>query len=42
MSLMKRSLAEAIGTVRLVFGGCGSAGLAAAFPNVGIGLLGFP
>ncbi len=40
MSLTKRSLAEAIGTFWLVFGGCGSAVLAAAFPNVGIGLLG--
>ncbi len=38
--LMKRSLAELIGTFWLVFGGCGSAVLAAAFPNVGIGLLG--
>lgn len=33
-------IAEAIGTFWLVFGGCGSAVLAAAFPNVGIGLLG--
>jgi len=33
-------LAEFIGTFWLVFGGCGSAVLAAAFPNVGIGLLG--
>ena len=33
-------LAEAFGTFWLVFGGCGSAVLAAAFPNVGIGLLG--
>jgi aquaporin Z len=32
--------AEFIGTFWLVFGGCGSAVLAAAFPNVGIGLLG--
>ena len=40
MSLTKRSIAEAIGTFWLVFGGCGSAVLAAAFPNVGIGLLG--
>src|SRR5262249_60558466 len=29
-----------LGTFWLVFGGCGSAVLAAAFPNVGIGLLG--
>jgi len=33
-------LAEFIGTFWLVLGGCGSAVLAAAFPNVGIGLLG--
>jgi aquaporin Z len=33
-------LAELIGTFWLVFGGCGSAVLAAAFPEVGIGLLG--
>lgn len=39
-SLIHRSLAELIGTFWLVFGGCGSAVLAAAFPNVGIGLLG--
>jgi aquaporin Z len=35
-----RVLAEFIGTFWLVLGGCGSAVLAAAFPNVGIGLLG--
>ncbi|MEA3277305.1 MAG: aquaporin Z [Pseudomonadota bacterium] len=40
MSLMKRSIAEFIGTFWLVLGGCGSAVLAAAFPDVGIGLLG--
>jgi aquaporin Z len=40
MSLSKRASAEFIGTFWLVFGGCGSAVLAAAFPNVGIGLLG--
>ena len=40
MSLGKRATAEFIGTFWLVFGGCGSAVLAAAFPNVGIGLLG--
>ncbi|HVL10471.1 MAG TPA: aquaporin Z [Burkholderiaceae bacterium] len=40
MSLVKRSLAECIGTFWLVLGGCGSAVLAAAFPEVGIGLLG--
>jgi len=37
---MKRYSAEFIGTFWLVLGGCGSAVLAAAFPNVGIGLLG--
>ena len=40
MSLTKRASAEFLGTFWLVFGGCGSAVLAAAFPNVGIGLLG--
>ncbi len=40
MSLAQRSLAEFIGTFWLVLGGCGSAVLAAAFPHVGIGLLG--
>ena len=40
MSLTKRSAAEFMGTFWLVFGGCGSAVLAAAFPEVGIGLLG--
>jgi len=40
MALSKRFAAEFIGTVWLVLGGCGSAVLAAAFPNVGIGLLG--
>ena len=38
--LMKRCSAELLGTFWLVFGGCGSAVLAAAFPKVGIGLLG--
>jgi len=38
--LMKRYLTEFIGTFWLVLGGCGSAALAAAFPEVGIGLLG--
>lgn len=37
---MKASLAEFLGTFWLVLGGCGSAVLAAAFPGVGIGLLG--
>ncbi len=40
MPLGKRAVAEFIGTFWLVFGGCGSAVLAAAFPNVGIGFLG--
>ena len=40
MSLTKKLGAEFIGTLWLVLGGCGSAVLAAAFPNVGIGLLG--
>ena len=40
MPILKRSLAELLGTFWLVFGGCGSAVLAAAFPNVGIGLVG--
>jgi aquaporin Z len=37
---MKRYRAEFFGTFWLVLGGCGSAVLAAAFPDVGIGLLG--
>jgi len=40
MSLQKRLTAEMIGTFWLVFGGCGSAVLAAAFPQLGIGFLG--
>ncbi len=40
MPLAKRSLAEFVGTFWLVFGGCGSAVLAAAFPNLGIGFVG--
>src|ERR1051325_1913463 len=40
MSLSKRLTAEFFGTFWLVLGGCGSAVLAAAFPSVGIGLLG--
>jgi len=40
MTLMRRSIAEFIGTFWLVLGGCGSAVLAAGFPDVGIGLLG--
>ena len=38
--MMNKLSAEFIGTFWLVFGGCGSAVLAAAFPEVGIGLLG--
>lgn len=40
MSLSKCCAAEFLGTFWLVLGGCGSAVIAAAFPNVGIGLLG--
>jgi len=40
VSLTKRLLAEFLGTFWLVLGGCGSAVLAAAFPALGIGLLG--
>ena len=37
---MNKYIAEMFGTFWLVLGGCGSAVLAAAFPDVGIGLLG--
>jgi len=40
MSIGRRASAEFVGTFWLVLGGCGSAVLAAAFPDVGIGLLG--
>src|SRR5258705_737496 len=40
MTLGKRVTAEFFGTFWLVFGGCGSAVLAAAFPNLGIGFVG--
>src|SRR5947207_2830721 len=40
MNLGKRTTAEFIGTFWLVFGGCGSAVLAAAFPALGIGFVG--
>ncbi len=40
MALTKKLTAEFIGTFWLVLGGCGSAVLAAAFPDVGIGLVG--
>jgi aquaporin Z len=38
--ISKRFIAELIGTFWLVFGGCGSAVVAAGFPNLGIGFLG--
>jgi aquaporin Z len=40
MPLFKRASAEFFGTFWLVFGGCGSAVLAAAFPQLGIGFVG--
>src|ERR1700731_2148805 len=40
ISLPKRMAAELIGTFWLVLGGCGSAVLAAAFPQLGIGFAG--
>ena len=40
MNLSKRFVAEFLGTFWLVFGGCGSAVLAAAFPQLGIGFYG--
>jgi aquaporin Z len=40
MPLARRATAEFFGTFWLVFGGCGSAVLAAAFPGLGIGFLG--
>jgi aquaporin Z len=40
MPLSKRLSAEFFGTFWLVFGGCGSAVLAAAFPTLGIGFVG--
>lgn len=40
MSLLKRTFAEFFGTFWLVFGGCGSAVFAAAFPALGIGFVG--
>lgn len=40
MILCKRLIAEFIGTFWLVFGGCGSAVLAAKFPELGVGFLG--
>lgn len=40
MDMPRRMAAEALGTFWLVFGGCGSAVLAAGFPELGIGFLG--
>jgi len=40
MSIGNRAAAEFLGTFWLVLGGCGSAVISAAFPQVGIGLLG--
>ncbi|MBB3227864.1 aquaporin Z [Luteibacter sp. Sphag1AF] len=40
MSMSRRFAAELFGTFWLVFGGCGSAVLAAAFPELGIGFAG--
>ncbi|CAG1772224.1 Aquaporin Z [uncultured bacterium] len=40
MALTKKLAAEFLGTFWLVLGGCGSAVLAAAFPNLGIGFVG--
>lgn len=40
MSLQKRTAAEFIGTFWLVFGGCGSAVIAATYPGLGIGSVG--
>ena len=40
MNLSRRFVAEFLGTFWLVFGGCGSAVLAAAFPQLGIGFYG--
>jgi aquaporin Z len=40
MSIGSRASAEFLGTFWLTFGGCGSAVISAAFPEVGIGLLG--
>src|SRR5438093_10435641 len=39
-AMVRKCVAEFIGTMWLVLGGCGSAVLAAAFPQLGIGFLG--
>lgn len=39
---MKKLISEFIGTLWLVLGGCGSAVLAAAYPELGIGFAGLP
>src|SRR4029077_18314068 len=40
MPISKRAAAEFLGTFWLIFGGCGSAVLSAAYPNLGIGFAG--
>src|SRR5690242_5390476 len=40
MTDLRKCLAEAIGTFWLTFGGCGTAVIAAGFPQVGVGLVG--
>src|SRR5215469_9561365 len=40
MDMTRRATAEFFGTLWLVFGGCGAAVLAAAYPSLGIGFLG--
>jgi aquaporin Z len=40
MLMLRRMAAEFLGTFLLVFGGCGSAILSAAFPHLGIGFVG--
>src|SRR6476659_9797935 len=40
MTIYRKATAEFIGTFWLVFGGCGTAVISAAFPNVGVGLVG--
>lgn len=40
MSILRRAFVEGVGTFWLVLGGCGTAVLAATFPDVGVGLVG--